>query len=111
MHNGDPSFDKLWIEMKLWNLFLSVDNDLARFVPFTWTIKTFLGFNNSVAITDTTETFSTVNDYEKMISFFQQPEARALTLQLTCQTIKECPRLTGFEIIFKDLSELGRFYK
>jgi hypothetical protein len=111
MHNGDPSFDKLWIEMKLWNLFLSVDNDLARFVPFTWTIKTFLGFNNSVAITDTTETFSTVNDYEKMISFFQQPESRALTLQLTCQTIKECPRLTGFEIIFKDLSELGRFYK
>lgn len=111
MHNGAPSFDKLWIEMKLWNLFLSVNNDTARFVPFTWIIKAFLGFNNNIAITDTTETFSTVNDYEKVITFFQQPEARALALQLTCTTIKQCPRLTGFEIIFKDLTELGRFYK
>ena len=109
LHDGAPSFDKLFLQLKLWHFTnLNVPN---TFVPATYTLTTFRDFQTVVPDTTTTITVANETDFESVVNFFEESKARSLLINLTVQAIGERPLLSGLELLMKATYSYRNFYK
>jgi hypothetical protein len=96
IHYGDPSTDKLFLQLKSWAFWLK--SEVAKFIPFTWIIRTYREYQDTIIDTQATVPTNAITEYEKVVDLNNQSKTRALTIQWTCETLHQQARLTGFEV-------------
>lgn len=95
-HGDEPSVLKLYERLKVYCM------QPTFFVPFVLRIRVYRDFKTTTANFDTTLTFSTTADIEKLVKLIQGYKSRALSFRFTVDTIHAVPLITGYEYEIAD---------
>lgn len=100
---NSPKLDKQFVWFTLFSFLL--DNEIPKFTGFTLLLKTYRNFQTTDVHTSKQVTFSAVTDYEKPTKLLDG-KSKALTWELTNVNAKECPYITGWELLVTESHKL-----
>ena len=98
LHDDSPSFDKMFLELKLWNLLLP--SEVGSGIAANYRIDFYRDFNPSTIYATVNETvWNPETEFERIIKLFQECNARSMKFVITTALAKTTLRLTGFELV------------
>lgn len=93
---NDPGTDKEFLRLRVMSLYSPYELD--QFIAHTLSVSTYKNFQDAVADTTFTMTFNQILDFE-VYQHLPNTVARALQVNITTNTIKTCPHITGVQLI------------
>lgn len=96
IHLNAPKLNKTFNWFTLYSFLL--DNEITKHTGFTLLLKTYRNFQTTLVHTQKQIVFNSVTQFEKPIRLLDG-KARALTWELTNVNAKECPYITGWELL------------
>lgn len=108
IHANTPKLNKTFNWLTFFSFLL--DNEITRFTGFTLLVKTYRNFQASTAHTQKQISFSSTTEIEQPIRL-KDGKAKSLAWEITNVNAKECPYLTGWELLTTENYDLDNHEK
>jgi hypothetical protein len=97
LHDGSPSFDKMFLELKLWHVLLPFQVNTN--ITSTYIVEFYRDFTEAVQYATTTEVWNPDTEFERIIKIYEECSARAMKLVVTVSEARKTLKLSGFEFV------------